>query len=313
VILSAILAGAPARAQDGELQEQLEQMQRQLDAQQREIEALRAERPPATADDPRVGVGEVVRIGPGEQVDEVVSFGHDVDVQGYVEGDAVSVGGDVRVGQTGVVEGDAVSFGGRIQVDRGGRVEGNRVALSMPVGLPEVELEPDDSPAAGNLHVATDVSGFLRSLYHRTVWMLSVAGASVLVVGLFPQRVNRVAQDLEARPVRSAVVGTLATGFLAMFAALFVVVTLGLGAPVSLLLVALLGMAWLLGFVGLCQAVGDRLPVQERPHGRWIALLVGVLLMTFLGSLPWVGWVVVGGASLLGIGAALSTRFGGAT
>jgi hypothetical protein len=69
-------------------------------------------------------------------------------------------------------------------------------------------------------------------------------------------------------------------------------------------------MAWLLGFVGLCQAVGDRLPVQERPHGRWIALLVGVLLMTFLGSLPWVGWVVVGGASLLGIGAALSTRFG---
>ena len=72
----------------------------------------------------------------------------------------------------------------------------------------------------------------------------------------------------------------------------------------------MLGLAWLLGFVGLCQTVGDRLPLDLGPHGRWIAFLVGVVLITCLGSLPAIGWLFVSGASLVGLGAAISTRFG---
>jgi len=83
-----------------------------------------------------------------------------------------------------------------------------------------------------------------------------------------------------------------------------------LGIPVSLVLVALLGLAWLLGFVGLCQAVGDRLPFQSKQHGRWLAFLVGVVLVSFVGALPFVGWLVVILMSLLGIGSALATKFG---
>ena len=56
--------------------------------------------------------------------------------------------------------------------------------------------------------------------------------------------------------------------------------------------------------------MGDRLPVESRPYGRWLAFLVGVVLLTFLGSLPWVGWLVIAGASVLGVGAAISSRFG---
>lgn len=316
-MIAALLLGAPAFAGDEDLRQQVEDLQRRVEAQSREIEALRTDRAadPAPADpasNQRVGFGEPVRVDVDEDVDEVVSFGHDVDVLGHVQGDAVSFGGDVRVGRTGQVGGDAVSFGGRVQVEDGGQVEGNRVAMDSPVGMPSVKLDPTEAeaPAAGSLHLTADAGSLLTSLYHRIVWMLSVAGASVLLVGIFPHRVSRVARDLEARPVRSAIVGTLATGFLVLFAVLFAVVTLGLGSPLSLLLLGLLGVAWLLGFVGLAQAVGDRLPVKERPHGRWIALLVGVLLISFLGSLPWVGWMVVLGASLLGIGASLSTRFG---
>lgn len=261
----------------------------------------------------RVGYGEVVLVRPDETVEEVVSFGNDVHVAGHVEGDAVSFGGNVQVARTGTVDGDAVSFGGRVQVDDGGVVNGNRVAMGVPMALPVAVAPPssaEPSGAAGNLRLATDTQTFFQWLYRRLVLMLSVAGAGVLVVGLFPARVGRVAQDLEARPVRAAVVGTLATGFLAAFGVLFAIVTLGLGSPISVLLFLALAVAWLLGFVGFCQAVGDRLPVRERPHGRWIAFLVGIVLLTFLGSLPWVGMLVVGAASLLGIGAALSTRFG---
>ena len=270
----------------------------------------------------KVGFGVAIEVPEGREVDEVVSFGDDVHVAGHVLGDAISFGGDVRIGETGRVDGDAVSFGGVVDVETGGRVTGNRVAMDMPLGMPPVAPEGarPESNAVGHLALATDGNEILRSLYRRLVWTLSVAGAGVLVVGLFPSRVTRVAQDLEARPVRAAIVGTLASLFLAVFSVLFVVVTLGLGFPVSMLLMGVLGVAWLLGFVGLCQAVGDRLPGLDRrsgfsastanSSGRWVALLVGVLLLTFLSSLPWIGWMVIALASTLGIGAALSTRFG---
>ncbi|MEZ4236762.1 MAG: hypothetical protein R3F59_11525 [Myxococcota bacterium] len=261
----------------------------------------------------RVGFGEPVYVAPDERVPEAVSFGEDVRVAGQVDGDAISFGGNVRIDGTGRVDGDAVSFGGVVDVADGGKLKGDRVAVGMPMSTPAVEVEalPDDEPAAvGNLRLTGDAHQLMQSLYRRLIWMLSVAGAGVLVVGLFPTRVSRVASDIEARPLRAAVVGTLATGFVTVFAALFAVLTLGLGSPVSLLLLGVLGVAWLLGFVGLCQVVGDRLPLQDRPHGRWLAFLVGVLLLTFLTSLPWVGWLVVVSAGAIGIGSALSTRFG---
>lgn len=295
------------------LEAERDALREEMRALREEIRSLREEpEPPLPADavrGERVAFGQPVVVAEGEQVEEVVSFGDDVRISGRVLGDAVSFGGNVVIGTTGRVEGDAVSFGGRVEIEDGGRVEGDRVAMGVPGVALTVRADAEPS-AVGSVALATDAGALLHQLYRRLVLMLSVAGAGVLVVGLFPQRVGRVAEDLEARPLRAAVVGTLASGFLALFGLLFTLLTFGLGLPITLLLYGLLGLAWLLGFVGLCQAVGDRLPFEQRPHGRWVAFLVGVVLLTFAGSLPWVGWLVVGAASLLGIGAALSTRFG---
>lgn len=306
-------AADPSAADDQELIEELRALRREVALLREQQAGEHGDVTLTSTGDPskRVGIGDPVVVAPDEQVEEVVAFGSDVEVAGRVDGDAVSFGGDVEVQPTGRVHGDAVSFGGQVRVADGGKVDGDRVALEMPMTLPIATAEPASTGiGTGSLHLATDPPVFFSWLYRRLVWMLSVAGAGVLVIGLFPRRVARIAQDVETRPVRAAVVGTLASGFLSLFSVLFAVLTLGLGSPVSLLLVGLLGIAWLLGFVGLCQAVGDRLPVRERPHGRWLAFFVGVVLLTFLGSLPWVGVLVVGGASVLGIGAALSTRFG---
>lgn len=309
----------------------LEEERRALDAEREalreeirslrdEIRGLRDEEAAESAE--RAGFGEPVVVAVGEEVDEVVSFGDDVNVAGHVLGDAVSFGGNVVIVETGRVDGDAVSFGGRVEVRDGGRLNGDRVAMGIPSGLAPIPLsaisatsEPEEphgveDSSVGSLPLTTDARALFHSLYRKAVWVLSIAGAGVLVIGLFPNRVGRVAQDLESRPIRAAVVGMLSAGFLTIFSLLFTVVTLGLGLPVGLLLMGLLGLAWLLGFVGLCQAVGDRLPFEERPHGRWLAFLVGVLLLSFFGSLPWIGWIVVAVASVVGIGAAFSTRFG---
>lgn len=297
------------------LRAETEALRAELDRMRSELAAMRDSEHPAVrdADGSRTGFGQAVSVAVGEEVEEVVSFGSDVDVAGHVLGDAVSFGGNVRIAPTGRVDGDAVSFGGRVEILDGGAVEGDRVAMGLPAMTPAFPAPPPPPPGpvgSGNVLEVTHGVDVFQTLHRKLVWLLSLSGAGVLVVGLFPHRVGRVARDIEDRPMRAAVVGTLGTGFLLLFSLLFTLLTLGFGLPVSALLVALLGGAWLLGFVGLCQAVGDRLPFEDRPYGRWIAFLVGVVLLTFLGSLPWVGWLVVGAASILGIGSALSTRFG---
>ena len=325
LILAALIGLAPALAQEpprepiiGErtaLEEQLETMRAELDEQRQEIETLRqklqdkheeqevttkTKKTRKKAKEERVSYGSPIRVEADEEVIKAVSFGNEVHIAGHVLDDATSFGGNIIVVDGGIVDGDAISFGGQVKVSPGGVVHGDRVAFDLPGFVPEAVVE-DAQPSKA--------SGFLSSLYSRLFWFLSIAGAGVLVVGLVPRRVGSIATRIADRPIRSAITGMFATGFLALSSILFAITILGL--PISLVLIALLGLAWLMGFVGLCQAVGDRLPFNEKVHGRWLAFLIGALLVTFLGALPWVGFLVVFIAGFSGIGAALSTRYGG--
>lgn len=301
---------------------ELADQQAVLDAQAAELDARRAafeaeqaaweasvRRQRAQLADERVveegaGFGRSVEVPAGQSWEEAISFGGDVRVKGHVTGDAVSFGGDVIVEDGGHVDQSAVSFGGRVVVHPGGTLNGDRVAMEVPA---------ERSPFLGALPRVTGAARVWDQVRWRLVMLLAMAGAGVLTVGVFPARVRRIARDLEVRPLRAALLGSLASGFVIVFSVLLAVLTVGLGLPVSVLLLCALGIAWLLGFVGLCQAVGDRLPLNQRPYGRWLAFLVGVVPLVFLGSLPWIGWVVVGAASVIGVGGAVSTRFGSVT
>lgn len=303
------LAQEPERAERAEeqaLQELIESQRSELSRLHDELAELRDEqnelrrnlrKPYGLPYGERVAYGEAVVVRADEKTDEVIALGNDVRIAGRVLGNATALGGDVVVIDGGIVEGDAISFGGSVRVQPGGVVRGDRITLS---GLDKTASRAQGSTSA--------VHGFLSGLYSRLIMLLCFAGAGVMVVGLVPQRVGRIATRLETHPVRSGIVGVVASGFLALSSALFAITFIGL--PVSFVLMALLGLAWLMGFVGLCQAVGDRLPFQSKHHGRWLAFLVGTLLLTFLGSLPWVGFLVVAAASVIGMGASLSTRFG---
>lgn len=286
-----------------------------------EKEAWNRSRQSASNPEEHTAFGRAVEVPAGEDWNEAVAFGGDVHVRGHVTGDVVSFGGDVIVYDGGKVEKSAVSFGGAVRVREGGRLVGNNVALPLPIDAGDLfsTTEAPD-PASDRLDpenvvgtVASPVGDLWGDIQWRIVMLLAIAGAGVLTVGMFPDRVRRIARDLEVRPLRAALLGSLASGFVVVFSVLLAVLTLGLGLPVSLILLSALGIAWLLGFVGLCQAVGDRLPLDQRPYGRWLAFLVGVVPLAFLGSLPWIGWVVVGAASIIGVGGAISTRFGSIT
>lgn len=132
----------------------------------------------------------------------------------------------------------------------------------------------------------------------------------MLIVGLVPQRIGRVARFIDEHPVRALLTGLIGGGGMVLAALLFAVTVIGL--PFTLLLGASLGLAGLLGFVGLCQSLGDRLPMSERLHGRWWVLAAGCVLWAMIDALPWAGGLILVLGGLVGLGAALRTRLGGA-
>ncbi|TNE87737.1 MAG: hypothetical protein EP330_17405 [Deltaproteobacteria bacterium] len=303
---------AELEARAAELEAMFEELEAQREAVtelREEAEALR-EKPEVVelheVEGERIAIGDDTVVGADEVVDEVVSLGGDVHVYGRVRKDATSFGGRVHVHPGGRVDGNAIAIGGKVIVEDGAKV-GGRVPLSttgeLYVEIDEDEPEPE-TPSRGAFASA------LYEIYSHLMFMLSFAGIGVLTVGLFPQRVGRIAKAIEERPVRVAVLGGFVN--LMLFAATFFMAITIIGLPVAALLGVFLALSWLFGFVGLCQAIGDRLPMQTPGHGRWLAFLVGTVVVTFVGALGTLGVLTVLAASVVGMGAAFHTRLGGA-
>lgn len=292
---------AEAREEAAEAREGAREEAREAAAEAREVARNNRRR---SVHGERIAIGDNAVVAADEEVDEVVAVGGDVDVYGRVLGDATSFGGRVHVHPGGAVDGNAIALGGEVLVDEGAHV-GGRVPLSA-TGELTVDLEEEeahDRPRRGAF------GELLHEVYSHLMFMLSFAGVGVLTVGLFPKRVGRIAHAIEERPVRVAVLGGFVN--LMLFAATFFMAVTIIGLPVAALLGLFLALSWLFGFVGLCQAIGDRLPFDNPGHGRWLAFLVGVVVVTFVGALGTLGVLTVIAASVVGMGAAFHTRLGG--
>jgi len=91
-----------------------------------------------------------------------------------------------------------------------------------------------------------------------------------------------------------------------------VVLTLSVvGLPISLMLAVLIGVAWLIGFVATCKALGDRFGFGDT--GGWAAFLLGAAVLSVVSFIPWVGPALLALLSLPAVGAALISRLGNRT
>ena len=239
---------------------------------------------------------DAVVVEAGEVLPEVVGFGVPVEVHGRVVGRAVSFGRDVRVHNGAQVEGDAVSFGGEVLVEPGGRVDGDQISYRGSAAMSTVSALTEGR------------TGALRGFARKLVALFTFAGLGILVVGLFPKRVDVVARTVADTPVKLTLIGVLLMVFVVLLVgALSITVVLS---PLALGLAVLLAFGWLLGFVGLCQAAGDTLPLHHTTARRWLAFLVGVAALAFVGVLPWIGKTALLIVGFTCVGTAWQTRFG---
>lgn len=239
----------------------------------------------------------------GEVRSDVAVLQGDVEIRGDVTGDVIVLGGDVRVGERGRVGGDLFALGGEIDLEPGASVGGRTVSYPTLSGAWVTLLE---GPTLGFSATSPLVIGAKLALLF--AWLLLVLG----LLATLDREVLTISEGVRSEPFRSFVVGATAVLSLVL-SALFVSSFAAslLGAPLLFLIVVVALFLKLWGMVAVFHAFGEWL--GRLGHRRLVpvsAATLGLLVLGLVKLLPWVGvwaWTV---ATLIGVGAALTTRLG---
>ena len=251
--------------------------------------------------------------------DAVTVMGNSV-IDGKVMGNVSSVMGNVTI--NGEVNGDVTAVMGNIDLRPGARVHGQ-----INVALGQVNRAPGSSASDvrvdnGGVNISgLNISslgniprGIFLGIFAPWIilsrWLVDLALA-LLVVALFPGAIKGIAINIEGEPGRAAI-----TGLIALLAAI----------PIGLvLLITLIGpVVWALflvvagffGTVAVSALIGRKVNAAVRPAepGQASSLvwdvLIGVSLLALLRFVPVAGGLVRFVVTLIGLGAALLTRFG---
>jgi hypothetical protein len=264
--------------------------------------ALRLE-PGAVSRQQLVGVGRDV-IVQGEALADVAALDGSVEVSGQVTGDVVVMRGDVRLAPTARVGGDIFVIGGSIRAAPGARAGGRMV--SYPTAS-NAWLTLMEGPSLG--------LGFAPTTRREAKLALLAAWAALLLLffAASGRQLLETADGVRREPFRSFFVGLTGVACILLTGIFFSMFARGLiGVPLLVLVVLLALVLKLWGMVAVFYALGDWISLRllRRRYRPLNAATVGLLAMGLIKFLPWFGVVAWTTATFIGIGAALSTKFG---
>ncbi len=251
------------------------------------------------------------------------SFGAARVAANQISGTIVRVGGDLSV--AGHITGDAISLGGNVRLEPGARVDGRIVTLLGDVNLPNhpgvtqqvsavlgsthVEgATPDQRPSVPNLSAASALKP-LRTLISASYWQwfyLGIVCAIVAVLGLLPGWLEALETPFWHESGRSIGLGLL-TLMLSIPLGLLAALTL-IGAPLGLGVLSLAAVAFTLGLSVSAVQLGRVLRGAFHLHRNAMleaCLGLGVFALTLLWTPLGVAAWILGGA--WGAGALLQT------
>ncbi|MCR4409436.1 MAG: hypothetical protein QHH43_03425 [Candidatus Saccharicenans sp.] len=263
---------------------------------------------------------EEIIISPGETQKNILAFGSRVVVEGKVEESVVVFGGEVTV--SGEVGRSVVGFGSKVTIRSTAVIREDLVVLGGTMAK-----EPGCTIGQDTVFIPTG-GKFASEIFRKGIFfqlgtiflalkLISLFFGillTIFVAGIFPRQVY-----FAAGKIRTDFWPTLGTGFLAM------IIYAGLIMLSVLLLFVIIGipilfMAILAGLVlkvfggtafsyffgeSFLRAVG----VKRMPHVIWTAV-IGLVIVTFLGLIPVLGFIFSLVVSLVGWGVAIRTRFG---
>lgn len=242
-----------------------------------------------------------VTLEPGAAAREVVAVLGGVKLAGGAAArQVVAVGGDVELGPGAVVAQDVISVGGRARVDPEATVGGSTQSISVP-GIPGLV-------GFATSHVVGGALSPLLLLVEALVQFAVLFVLGLLVISLFPRRLEAVAGSMVASPWKSVLAGLLGTVAMPVLLVLLVVTVIGiLLVPVQILAMAAAGV---LGTTALTFHLGRSLPLPQHRRTTVLHLALGTAIFVVVTHIPVLGVMAWIATWLLTFGAVLRSRFG---
>ena len=256
---------------------------------------------PASAQDDGSGAGEndqVVLTGQllieaDRTVDTAVIFNGRATVEGTVREDLFVMNGDTEI--SGTVNGDVVVFNGDVTVRSGAEIGGDLVTQSTP------QVEDGATIRGSQTNIATKFDYDVGAFAGRFVWWLGYT-VSVLILGLLllafaPHLDEAVVETIRAR-LGSSIGWGVALFFLLPIAAILLLVTV-VGIPLGLFVMLALALIYTIGYAVATHGVGR---LVMRSSSRYVAFLIGLVILRALALIPVVGGLLWLLASVWGLG-----------
>ncbi len=255
----------------------------------------------SAANDKRiVKIGSDITIDAGQKINSVVTIGGQITVKGSVEKSAVAIGGSVVLTKTAIVKGNVVSLGGVIVMARDAEVGGDLTEIN-----------------SSNLYETLATA--LSSEWEGWSWIFAVISLSIFLVilvlallisALLPKPVRIVSEAIRENTFKVVLCGILGLVLIAPLALLLTISVVGIALiPLEVIVVVC---SVLLGFIAVGKLIGAKvLRLFKRPDSGIVReTFWGLLILWLIGWIPYIGWMVKAIAIVIGLGAALVSRFG---
>jgi hypothetical protein len=236
----------------------------------------------------------------------LTSFWGNVTILGEVRGDVVVIGGNADI--EGKVIGDVTLYGGELISHPSAYVNGDiHVCGGQPVQNTALKMHGSfiDCPN-GIIDMLGSDPGIEFHFWYIVTWVV----LGMLLTTLLPEHVMMVRTTVKSKSRRCLALGLLS--ILLAPAILIVLLALIVSIPLAILVVVGLFAAWALGMVAISWIIGDIILRRCAPQfdTHLMQVCVGLIILSLLGSLPYIGWCVNIGVGVLGIGAVFLSRFG---
>jgi hypothetical protein len=226
-------------------------------------------------------------------VDTAAIFNGPATIEGTVREDLFVLNGDTEV--AGTVNGDVVVFNGDVTVRSGAEIGGDLVTQTAPT------VEEGATIRGSRSNVATKFDYDMGGFAGRFVWWLGYT-VSVLILGLlllaFAPRLDEAVVETMRQRLGSSIGWGIGLFFLLPIASVLLLVTV-VGIPLGLFVLFALALIYTIGYTVATHAVGR---LVMRSSSRYVAFLVGLVILRALALIPIVGgllWLV---ASVWGLG-----------
>lgn len=262
-----------------------------------------------TIEEGSVARSQVVALGrdllvAGEAVADVVAINGNARITGKVAGDIIVLGGNAVLSSTARAAGDVFVLGGTLEAEQGARIDGRSV--SYPT-ISSAWLTLIEGPSLGLPPTSPVVLGAKMALL--AAWMT----LTLLLLATSGRGILSTSEQVVADPMRSFFVGLTAVLALTMTGLFFSAFAAALvGVPLLVLVVMLALMLKLWGMVAVFHALGNWLGTRvfRRRFRTLNCALLGLLTLGAIKMIPFVGTWVWTVATLIAVGASLSTKFG---